>query len=94
MTLNVQLTPDLEQRLTAAAQRQGIPVAQFAARLLEQHAPPSPRGAELAALLQSWIDAGDETEQRKTGEYLIRVLDEDRLSDRPLFPEELKGVSW
>ena len=29
-----------------------------------------------------------------TGEYLIRALDEDRLSDRPLFPPELKGVTW
>jgi hypothetical protein len=94
MTLNVKLSADLEQRLTAAAHCQGIPVAQYAARLLEQHAPPSHRGAELAALLQSWIDAGDENEQRETGEYLIRVLDEDRLSDRPLFPQELKGVSW
>ena len=26
--------------------------------------------------------------------YLVRVLDEDRLSDRPLFPPELKGVTW
>jgi hypothetical protein len=44
---------------------------------------------QLAALRQSWIDAGDENEQRKTGEYLIRVLDEDRLSDRPLFPPDV-----
>ena len=26
--------------------------------------------------------------------YLIRVLDEDRTSDRRLFPSELKGISW
>ena len=30
----------------------------------------------------------------ETGEYLIRVLDEDRLSDRKLFPAELKGITW
>jgi len=94
MTLNVPLSDDLEQRLIAAAKRQGIPVAQYAARLLEQHAPLPQRSAELVALLQSWIESGDEVEQRETGEYLIRVLDEDRLSDRPLFPPELKGVSW
>jgi hypothetical protein len=94
MTLNVHLSAELEQRLNAAAQSQGVPVAQYAARLLEQHAPPANHGKELAELLQSWIDAGDENEQRETGEYLIRTLDEDRLSDRLLFPAELKGVSW
>lgn len=49
---------------------------------------------ELAKLLQSWILEGDAQEQKETGEYLIRSLDEDRLSDRSLFPTELKGVSW
>ena len=33
-------------------------------------------------------------EQRETIEYLVRALDEDRLSDRKLFPKELKGKSW
>ncbi len=28
---------------------------------------------------------GDESEQRETLEYLMRVVDEDRLSDRPRF---------
>jgi len=45
-------------------------------------------------LLQAWIAVGDPEEQRGTGEYLVRVLDEDRLSDRKLFPPELKGVTW
>jgi hypothetical protein len=49
---------------------------------------------ELASLLQSWIVDGDAQEQRQTGEYLIRVLDKDRLSDRRLFPPELKDVTW
>jgi hypothetical protein len=53
----------------------------------------SPRG-ELVDLLQSWIEKGDAQEQKETGEYLIRVLDEDRLSDRRLFPLEFKGVTW
>jgi hypothetical protein len=48
----------------------------------------------LVALLQSWIDEGDDQEQRGTGEYLIQALDEDRLSDRRLFPPELKGATW
>lgn len=39
-------------------------------------------------LLRQWRDAGeaDEAEQRSTWNYLRRALDEDRLSDRKLFP--------
>ena len=52
------------------------------------------RAAGLVQLIQSWIDEGDADEQRETLEYLIQALDEDRLSDRKLFPKELKGKSW
>lgn len=52
------------------------------------------RAAALATLFDSWIHHGDAVEQRETGEYLIRVLDEDRLSIRKLFPAEKKGVTW
>ena len=45
-------------------------------------------------LLQSWIDDEDESEQQETGQYLIRALDEDRISERKLFPLEMKGVTW
>lgn len=50
--------------------------------------------AKLDELLQSWIQDGDGKEQKETGEFLVQALDEDRLSDRPLFPPELKGVTW
>jgi hypothetical protein len=46
------------------------------------------------SLLQSWMDEGDDQEQKETGEYLVQALDEDRLSDHSLFPQELKGVTW
>ncbi len=49
---------------------------------------------KLVNLLQSWIDEEDEQEQQETGEYLIEALNQDRLSERPLFPAELKGVTW
>jgi hypothetical protein len=49
--------------------------------------------AVLVALIQSWIEGGDAEEQRETGEYLIRVLDADRLSHRKLFPPDLKAVT-
>jgi hypothetical protein len=39
----------------------------------------------LANLLQSWEDEGDAEDQKETWEFLHQVLDQDRLSDRPLF---------
>ncbi len=89
MTISLALTPELEQRLKQAAEQQGLSADALAVRLLEQHLPPAERRAELVALLQSWIDGDDAAEQQETGEYLIRVLDEDRLSNRKRFPLEL-----
>ena len=37
-------------------------------------------------LLESWLVEGDAEEQRETWEWLRKALDEDRLSDRKLFP--------
>ena len=44
--------------------------------------------------MQSWIEDDDDTEQLETGSYLVQVLGEDRLSDRKLFPPDLKGITW
>ncbi len=44
------------------------------------------KNEKLTKLFQSWCEDEDETEQRETWEYLKRALDEDRLSDRRLFP--------
>ena len=62
--------------------------------LAEPATPSDDRANRLVQLVQSWIDEGDADEQRETLEYLIQALDEDRLSDRKLFPKELKGKSW
>jgi len=62
--------------------------------LLDKHLPPQDQRTEFVTLLQVWIDEGDTEEQRETGEYLIRALDEDRLSERPFFPTDLKDVTW
>jgi hypothetical protein len=94
MTLTLNLPPELEERLTDEARRQGLSADEYALDLLEKHLPPKDARAELVALLQSWIDEGDEEEQKETGEYLIQALDEDRLSERKLFPPDLKGVTW
>jgi hypothetical protein len=46
------------------------------------------------SLLESWLSDADIEEQKATGVYLIEALDRDRLSDRLLFPDEIKGKSW
>ncbi|MEA2599787.1 MAG: hypothetical protein QOF89_779 [Acidobacteriota bacterium] len=94
MTLTLNLPLDLEKRLQHEAERQGLPADALTLQLLDQHLPSKEPRGKLVELLQSWIEEGDAQEQKETGEYLIRVLDEDRLSDRRLFPPELKGVTW
>ncbi len=94
MALTLHLGPQLEKRLSEAAEREGISVDEYTLRLLDKHLPAEDPRAKLVGLLQSWIDEGNSEEQRETGEYLVQVLDEDRLSDRKLFPPEQKGVSW
>ena len=94
MTLNLSLTPELEQFLTHQASQRGLSVPEFTLQLLGQHVQPQDRRTEAVALLQSWLDSDDEPQQRAAGAYLVQALDEDRLSDRKLFPPELKGVSW
>ena len=94
MTLNLSLSQDLAERLREAAERQGVSADAYALQLLESHVPSMDRRAELVALIQSWIDGEDAEEQKETGEQLVHALDEDRLSDRKLYPDELKGVTW
>jgi hypothetical protein len=94
MTVRMTLSPELAERLQHAAEQEGLSVDAYAVRLLEQHLPQRERARQAIALLQSWIDADDEEEQKETGDMLIRTLDEDRPSNRKLFPEELKGISW
>jgi hypothetical protein len=51
--------------------------------LQQLQTPASPQS--LANLLQSWEDEGDTQDQQETWEFLHQALDQDRLSDRPLF---------
>jgi hypothetical protein len=62
--------------------------------LLDAHLPSAGRRTQAVALLQSWIDGKDADDQRETSDYLVRVLDEDRLSDRRLVPPELERKTW
>jgi hypothetical protein len=52
---------------------------------LRQSSAQSQKDRALIQLLRSWRE-GDEEEQQDTWEYLRQALDEDRLSERKLFP--------
>jgi hypothetical protein len=94
MTLTLNLPPALEQYLLQEADQQKISIEVMTIQLLTQSALSRQKQTAAVAMIQSWIDDADEEEQQETGQYLINALDEDRLSDRKLFPPELKGISW
>lgn len=94
MTLTLNLTPEIEQYLTQRAKEQGLSTEVYVLRLLTDYIVKKEKQTKLVNLLQGWIDEDDGEEQQETGQYLIHALDEDRLSDRKLFPIELKGVTW
>src|SRR5438552_17946552 len=94
MTLTLKLPADLQLRLANEAKRRGLAPDTYTLQLLEKSLPPNNRRAELATLLQSWIDDPNPQDQQETGEHLIRALDDDRLADRQLFPPERKHVTW
>jgi hypothetical protein len=94
MTLTLSLPPELEQYLIQEAQQQGLSVETYTLELIQKSIVQKEKQLKIVNVLQSWIDESDEQEQQETGEYLINALDENRLSNRQLFPQELKGVSW
>jgi hypothetical protein len=94
MTLTLSIPPEIEEHLDRKAREQGLSTEAYALQLLSESISVEEKSTKLVNLLQSWIDEDDTAEQQETGEYLIQALDEDRLSDRKLFPSELKGVTW
>ena len=94
MTLNLNLPSELAELLNREAQRHGVSPDTYTVQMLEKHLAPEQRRGEVVALLQSWIDADDADDQSETGDFLIRALDDDRPSDRKLYPPEMEGISW
>ncbi|BFM38666.1 hypothetical protein [Synechocystis sp. LKSZ1] len=94
MTLTLNLPPELEQYLFQEAQQQGLSVEAVTLKLLHNSILLRQKQSDAVNLIQSWIDDEDIEEQQETGQYLVRALDEDRLSKRKLFPIELKGITW
>jgi predicted transcriptional regulator len=95
MTLTLELSPELQQRLQAAARARGITTSEFALKVLDEKLPDAEqRRKETVAMLDEWLAEADEGEDREAYEELTKALDEDRPSYRKLFPPELKGISW
>jgi len=94
MPLTLNLTSEIEQYLSQKAREKGLSLEAYVLKLLKDTILEQEKQTKLVNLLQSWIDEEDEQEQQETGEYLIEALNQDRLSERPLFPAELKGVTW
>lgn len=76
-----------QQKLALMVSESPLPVSQSELKKneLRQSATQSQKIHGLIQLLKSWRE-GDEQEQRDTWEYLKQALDEDRLSERKLFP--------
>ncbi len=94
MTLTLALPHDIEESLLREAARIGVPLDAYALRILEQHVTPIARQSQAIAALQAWCDEADERDLAEPDNQLLQALDADRLSDRPLFPPELKGTTW
>ena len=94
MTLTLDLPPNLENSLFQAANQQSLTVEEFVIQMLTSAFMQKERQKKAVRLLESWLSDADIEEQKTTGAYLIESLDQDRLSDRLLFPDEMKGKSW
>ena len=94
MTLTLDLPPNLENSLFQAANQQSLTVEEFVIQMLTSAFMQKERQKKAVSLLESWLSDTDIEEQKTTGAYLIEALDQDRLSDRLLFPDEMKGKSW
>lgn len=94
MTLILNLPLEVEQYLLNEAEQKGLSVESVTLQLLTSLITLKQKQTKAVNLLQSWIDDEDIDEQKVTGKYLIHALDEDRISDRKLFPVEMKGITW
>jgi hypothetical protein len=96
MTLELHLPAELHERLRQEAERRGQSAESVAVRLLEENLPPAldARRAAAIAMLQQWIEEDEKRDYSEEDEQFLRDLDAARTSNRPLFPPELKGISW
>ncbi|WP_434683568.1 hypothetical protein [Pseudanabaena minima] len=94
MTLTLNLPSEVEEYLLQEANQKGLSIESVTLELLTSSILLRQKQSKAVNLIQSWIDDEDIEEQQETGQYLISALDNDRLSDRKLFPVEMKGITW
>ena len=96
MTLNLDLPGEIAIRLSQEAQRSGQSGEALTLQLRDRHLPYSQdyRHAAAVALLQQWIREDSQRNPDDDDDEFFRNLDAARTSNRPLFPPELKGVTW
>jgi hypothetical protein len=90
VVIQLNLPKQLEERLKQEAGRRGLAPDACALQTLDQHLPGSAdRQAAALALLQQWSaeDAEMSPEEAAENAAVLRALDEDRLSYRPLFAD-------
>ena len=94
MTLEITLPAELEERLKKQAERMRLTPDVLTVKLLDQHLPCS-EGNPAVAMLQQWVleDEAMTAQEREANVAVLRALDEDRLSDRKLFPQLAKDKS-
>jgi len=81
--------------LRQESERHGQPSEAVVLRLLDEHLPPSDeRRTAGLALLNQWIEEDSPTAGAEEDDEFFRNLDASRTSNRPLFPPELKGITW
>jgi hypothetical protein len=88
VTLQITLPHDLEGRLRMQAERLQLAPEALTIKLLDEHLPQASRDLVAVSLLQQWSKEDEEISQDEIGSNaaVLRALDEDRLSDRKLFP--------
>jgi len=97
LTIQLTLPSELEERLRQEAARRGQPGESVALQLLDEHLPPreeNHRRIQGAKNLQELFEAADAAADPADDYDLVKALDENRKGERPLFPPELKGITW
>ena len=84
MSLTVELENELEERVREEAKKRGLQADEYVRKIVNERLPVETD--EFAALVQSWIDEGDEEEQRATLKAIQLGLNENHSSCRVMFP--------
>ena len=94
MTLTLALPSVVEETLAREAELEGLALDAYALRVLELHVQKPYRSDRAITALKAWRDDAAQRDLEEDVNDILPKLDEDRLSDRLLFPPELKDVTW